>query len=126
VPLRASGGARLPACLEQAGFSHGVRPSTPHTSAARHGEEEEKVEAGRDSRGQERRRGATVEAGLRRTGGVAERSAGVPAPAQSGSSVAAPRRSGGVQSWRGLRLRDSAGGLNESWALPRRGGAGLG
>jgi len=77
--MRSRGGARLPACLEPAGFSHGVRPSAPHTSAARHGEEEEKVEAGRDSRGQERRRGATVEAGLRRTGGVAERSVGVPA-----------------------------------------------
>ena len=94
--MRSRGGARLPACLEPAGFSHGVRPSAPHTSAARHGEEEEKVEAGRDSRGQERRRGATVEAGLRRTGGVAERSAGVPAPAQS--RLAVGFESGGLES----------------------------
>jgi hypothetical protein len=34
--------------------SHGIRPSTPPMSAARHGEEE-KVEVGRDSCGQERR-----------------------------------------------------------------------
>ena len=102
------GGARLPACLEPVGFSHGVRPSAPHTSAARHGEEEEKVEAGRDSRGQERRRGATVEVGLRRTGGVAERrSAGVPAPAQSRVAVGF-ECSGAAAAWRSPKLERPA------------------